>query len=90
MRLPIYIFFFRYNLRYEDKITLPPSPNYDENKHLMFGVPLEVLMGEEGENGLPRVVRDCVTYLRAEGKFKVHYVKIFKFSVNLIYFNLFN
>ncbi|RIA87896.1 Rho GTPase activation protein [Glomus cerebriforme] len=58
---------YEYNLRYEDKITLPSSINYDENKHLMFGVPLEVLMGAEGENGLPRVVRDCVTYLRAEG-----------------------
>ncbi len=54
-------------MRYEDKITLPPSFNYDGNKHLMFGVPLEILMGSEGENGLPRVVRDCVTYLRAEG-----------------------
>lgn len=58
---------YEYNLKYEDKITLPPSPDYDENKHLMFGVPLEVLMGSEGENGLPRVVRDCVIYLRAEG-----------------------
>jgi hypothetical protein len=61
----------RHNLKYEDKITLPSSVNYNENKHLMFGVPLEVLMGSEGENGLPRVVRDCVTYLRAEGKLKI-------------------
>ncbi|CAG8545146.1 12996_t:CDS:2 [Funneliformis caledonium] len=58
---------YEYNSKYEVKITLPPSPNYDENKNLMFGVPLEVLMGSEGENGLPRVVRDCVSYLRAEG-----------------------
>ncbi|CAI2184668.1 12792_t:CDS:2 [Funneliformis geosporum] len=58
---------YEYNSKYEVKITLPPSLNYDENKRLMFGVPLEVLMGSEGENGLPRVVRDCVTYLRTEG-----------------------
>ncbi|CAB4431151.1 RhoGAP-domain-containing protein [Rhizophagus irregularis] len=58
---------YEHNLKYEDKITLPSSVNYKENKRLMFGVPLEVLMGTEGENGLPRVVRDCVTYLRAEG-----------------------
>ena len=34
----------------------------------MFGVPLEDLMGYDGEkDGLPRVVRDCIHYLRETG-----------------------
>lgn len=34
----------------------------------MFGVTLEDLMGFEGEkDGLPRVVRDCIQYLRETG-----------------------
>ncbi|CAG8452106.1 8016_t:CDS:2 [Ambispora leptoticha] len=57
---------YTYNLKFEEKITLQPTA-YDENGSLMFGVPIEVLMGSEGEKGLPRVVKDCVTYLRAEG-----------------------
>ncbi|CAG8661628.1 9231_t:CDS:2, partial [Scutellospora calospora] len=56
---------YEYNLKFEDRIKLPT--NYDEEGHLMFGVHVEKLMGTEGENGLPRVVRDCVAYLRSEG-----------------------
>ncbi|CAG8445009.1 10293_t:CDS:10 [Diversispora eburnea] len=49
------------------EITLPQSSIDDENGPLMFNIPIEQLMGSEGENGLPRVVKDCVTFLRAEG-----------------------
>lgn len=39
----------------------------------MFGVALEDLMGVEGEkDGLPRVVRDCVQYLRESGMLSRH------------------
>ncbi|KAF0447231.1 Rho GTPase activation protein [Gigaspora margarita] len=58
---------YEYNLKFEDRIKLPNSRNYDEDGHLMFGVPIEQLMGTEGENGLPRVVKDCVTFIRSEG-----------------------
>lgn len=34
----------------------------------MFGLPLEELMGFDGEKGgLPRVLRDCILYLRETG-----------------------
>lgn len=35
----------------------------------LFGVPLEELMGFDGEKGgLPRVVKDCILFLRDTGK----------------------
>lgn len=35
----------------------------------LFGVPLEDLMGFDGEKGgLPRVVKDCIQYLRSTGR----------------------
>ncbi|CAG8785162.1 3401_t:CDS:2, partial [Gigaspora rosea] len=40
---------YEYNLKFEDRIKLPNSRNYDEDGHLMFGVPIEQLMGTEGE-----------------------------------------
>lgn len=34
----------------------------------LFGVPLEELMGFDGEKGgIPRVVKDCIDYLRETG-----------------------
>lgn len=34
----------------------------------LFGVPLEELMGYDGEKGgIPRVVRDCIVFLRETG-----------------------
>lgn len=51
------------NLKYESQICMPMPI-----KSQMFGVPLEDLMGYEGEkDGLPRVVRDCIQYLRESG-----------------------
>ncbi|CAG8545036.1 8158_t:CDS:2 [Acaulospora morrowiae] len=58
---------YEYNLRYEDRITLPRSPDYGDDGPLMFGISIEELMGSEGEHGLPRVVKDCVTFIRSEG-----------------------
>jgi len=53
----------RENLKYERQIILPLKEHA-----CMFGVPLEDLMGEFGENGgIPRVVKDCVEYLRECG-----------------------
>lgn len=38
----------------------------------LFGVPLEELMGFDGEKGgVPRVVKDCIQYLRETG---MHFV----------------
>lgn len=35
----------------------------------LFGVPLDELMGFDGEKGgLPRVVRDCIQFLRESGE----------------------
>ncbi|KAL5501361.1 hypothetical protein ACEPAH_8621 [Sanghuangporus vaninii] len=51
------------NLKYESQITLPMP-----TQSRMFGVSLEDLMGVEGEkDGLPKVVRDCIQYLRETG-----------------------
>ncbi|QRV77927.1 Rho GTPase-activating protein 1 [Ceratobasidium sp. AG-Ba] len=52
------------NLKHERTITLPSNTPSSST----FGVPLERLMGPDGEaSPLPRVIRDCVEYLRAEG-----------------------
>jgi Rho GTPase-activating protein 1 len=52
------------NLKHESQINLP-VPSYSQ----MFGVHLEELMGYDGEkDGLPRVVRDCMQYLREAGE----------------------
>lgn len=54
----------RENLKHEAQIQVPtPTRSH------MFGVPLEELMGYDGEkDGLPRVVRDCVQYIREAGE----------------------
>lgn len=52
------------NLKHEAGVTLPIHPLTSH-----FGVPLDELMGAYGEKGgVPRVVRDCVTYLREAGR----------------------
>ncbi|KAF8523336.1 hypothetical protein BU17DRAFT_43851 [Hysterangium stoloniferum] len=54
---------YQENLKHEAGITLPIKPLTSH-----FGVPLEELMGIHGEKGdVPRVVRDCVIYLRKSG-----------------------
>lgn len=54
---------YQENLKYERKITLPVP-----NRSSIFGVPLEDLMGFYGEkNGIPRVVRDSILFLRERG-----------------------
>ena len=59
----------RENLKHERSIAMPTQTHAD-----LFGVPLEDLMGYDGEkDGLPRVVRDCVQYLREAG---VLYLKL--------------
>ena len=53
----------RENLKYEKQIVLPTPTHAD-----LFGVPLEELMGYDGEKGgIPRVVKDCIQYLRDTG-----------------------
>ena len=53
----------RENLKYEKQVTLPVA-----NRSNLFGVPLEDLMGADGEKGgIPRVVKDCVQFLRQTG-----------------------
>lgn len=54
----------RENLKHEKQINLPVMSRSD-----LFGVPLEELMGFDGEKGgLPRVVKDCIQYLRSTGE----------------------
>jgi len=53
----------RENLKFERKITLPVPM-----RSSTFGVPLEDLMGYNGEKGgVPRVVRDATQFLREMG-----------------------
>jgi Rho GTPase-activating protein 1 len=55
----------RENLKYEKKITLPVPTRSN-----IFGVPLDELMGYNGEKGgIPRVVKDCMQFLRERGTF---------------------
>ncbi|KAI0337465.1 Rho GTPase activation protein [Trametopsis cervina] len=54
---------YQENLKYERQITMPTTTHAD-----LFGVPLEELMGFDGEKGgIPRVVKDCIQYLRETG-----------------------
>ncbi|KAI0667686.1 Rho GTPase activation protein [Trametes maxima] len=54
---------YQENLKHEKQISLPVMTRSD-----LFGVPLEELMGFDGEKGgLPRVVKDCIQYLRSTG-----------------------
>jgi Rho GTPase-activating protein 1 len=53
------------NLKHEKDIQLPVPTRRD-----LFGVPLEELMGWDGEKGgVPRVIRDAVQFLRETGAF---------------------
>jgi len=51
------------NLKYERDITLPPS---QQSGSQIFGVPLDELMGADGESGgIPRPIKEAIAYLRA-------------------------
>ena len=53
----------RENLKFEKQISLPVA-----HRSNLFGVPLEDLMGVDGEKGaIPRVVKDCAQYIRSTG-----------------------
>ena len=55
----------RENLKHEGQIVMPTQHRAD-----LFGVPLEAIMGYNGEKGsIPRVVRDCIQFLRSTGTF---------------------
>ncbi|KDR83028.1 hypothetical protein GALMADRAFT_238784 [Galerina marginata CBS 339.88] len=54
---------YQENLKYERKISLPVPARSN-----IFGVPLEDIMGYDGEKGgIPRVVRDAIQFLRDTG-----------------------
>ncbi|KZT23417.1 CDC42 rho GTPase-activating protein [Neolentinus lepideus HHB14362 ss-1] len=54
---------YQENLKHEREVKLPIPTRAD-----LFGVPLEELMGFDGEKGgIPRVVKDCIQYLRENG-----------------------
>ncbi|KAF4622638.1 hypothetical protein D9613_009243 [Agrocybe pediades] len=54
---------YQENLKFERKITMPVPTRSD-----LFGVPLEDIMGYDGEKGgIPRVVRDAIQFLRETG-----------------------
>jgi Rho GTPase-activating protein 1 len=56
---------YQENLKHESQITLPTPTRSN-----IFAVPLEELMGYDGEKGgIPRVVKDCIQFLRDTGKF---------------------
>jgi Rho GTPase-activating protein 1 len=58
---------YQENLKHEKEIELPVPTRRD-----VFGVPLEELMGWDGEKGgVPRVIRDAVQFLRETGMFCV-------------------
>ncbi|EIW59301.1 Rho GTPase activation protein [Trametes versicolor FP-101664 SS1] len=68
---------YQENLKHEKQINLPVMSRSD-----LFGVPLEELMGFDGEKGgLPRVVKDCIQYLRSTG---LHDEGLFRRSPNSV------
>lgn len=62
---PLKLNVYRENLKHERKISLPVP-----TRSSIFGVPLEELMGYNGEKGgIPRVVKDAIQFLRETGMF---------------------
>lgn len=58
----------RENLKHETQINMPIPIRAS-----VFGVPLEELMGCEGEKGgIPRVIKDSIQYIRESGESKVY------------------
>lgn len=58
-------FFERENMKHEKQIRLPVP-----TRASIFAVPLEELMGYDGEKGgIPRVIKDCIQFLRETGGF---------------------
>ncbi|THU99801.1 RhoGAP-domain-containing protein [Dendrothele bispora CBS 962.96] len=58
---------YQENLKHESRITLPDMHS-STSSSAAFGVPLEDVMGYQGEKGpVPRVVRDCIQFLRDSG-----------------------
>lgn len=56
-------FFLRENSKLEREINLPTPTRAN-----IFAVPLEDLMGYDGEkDGVPRVIKDSIQYLRETG-----------------------
>ncbi|KAJ7194233.1 hypothetical protein GGX14DRAFT_476661 [Mycena pura] len=56
---------YQENLKHESKITLPVTTRGDTH---LFGVPLQDLMGFDGEKGgVPRVVKDAIQFIRESG-----------------------
>ena len=69
MRLCISLFLtllsYRENSKLEKEIVLPTPTRAN-----IFAVPLEDLMGYDGEkDGIPRVIKDSIQYLRETGKY---------------------
>ncbi|KAG6811969.1 hypothetical protein H0H92_005073 [Tricholoma furcatifolium] len=57
----------RENLKFESSITMPTRTIANARSNI-FAVPLEELMGYDGEKGgVPRVVKDSIRYLRENG-----------------------
>ena len=50
---------------HESEIALPAD--YDTFRTQLFGADLAKIMGQDGSKGLPRVIVDAVSYIRAEG-----------------------
>ena len=67
----------RENLKHEARITLP-VPSHSN----IFGVPLEDLMGHNGEKGVPKVVRDCIQFLRETGE--LPFLVLIRLSMTLL------
>lgn len=59
----------RENMKHERQINMPIPIRAS-----VFGVPLEELMGCDGEKGgIPRVIKDSIQYLRESGAYKAYW-----------------
>ncbi|KAG0021009.1 hypothetical protein BGZ80_003214 [Entomortierella chlamydospora] len=56
---------YQHNLKFESVIVLPDSQQDIANQ--VFGIPLEQLMGPNGEKGLPLFIQDCIANLTENG-----------------------
>ena len=55
------------NKKRQSAISSPINRNSPRTKDGVFGMPLEKLMGHDAELGLPRVITECIEFIKQNG-----------------------
>ncbi|ORY03791.1 Rho GTPase activation protein, partial [Basidiobolus meristosporus CBS 931.73] len=58
---------YEFNFQFESQIIVPSNQDKTSFTPQAFGVPIETMMGQEGELGLPEFFCDCIEFIRVNG-----------------------